>query len=127
VWNEAPDNRRNLYVVYDWQYLVEDGEVTEEEWCFNDNQVLTSAADYVELCEAQDNAESCAMYGCKKFKENKGTCLPEKKKINCKKLGPEDAEKNAESRKEICDMFLSIGCSWNEKKGCKGKVNLSKL
>lgn len=122
VWNQAPANRRNLYAVYDWQYLIEDGEKTDVEWCYSDGIVLADQADYNALCDAQDTKEGCEANGCKKFKENKKSCKPETKKINCKNLGPKGAKKNDASVKEICDQFLTLGCSWSEKKGCKGKV-----
>jgi len=126
VWNQAPENRRNLYVVYDWQYLVEDGEKTEEEWCFSDGLVLGSQEDYNEMCAFQETEEDCLANGCKKFKQNKGKCQPEKKKVNCKELGPEGADKDSAEMKAVCDMYLTIGCSWVENKGCKGKVNFKK-
>merc|ERR1719293_558169 len=45
VWNEPEENRRNLYVTYEWHYLMEDGELTDEPWCYSDADDSSASTD----------------------------------------------------------------------------------
>jgi len=36
VWTAAPENSRTIYVIYEWEYLYEEGDKTPESYCFSD-------------------------------------------------------------------------------------------
>jgi len=131
VWNEAPDNRRNLYVTYDWKYLVEDGEQSDETFCYSDDLIFSTYAEYKVFCEAAETEDECVPMGCKSFKEKKKTpCTPQKSKVKCKKLG-KGAGKDFDL-KSACNMYSLAGCEWKEGKNgkdgkCVGDVKLKDL
>lgn len=130
VWNNAPDNRRNLYVTYDWQYLMEDGELTKTPFCYSDDLMFTSGVAYQEMC-AEADEDTCVAMGCKKWKKPKkakegaeGECQAQKSKVKCKKLGDKKDAKNSDAKKALCQMYSLIGCEWSDKKGCTGNANV---
>merc|ERR1719336_59822 len=133
VWNQAPENRRNLYVVYDWQYLMEDGEMTKTPFCYADDLMFSTYADYKMYCESVTEEDQCVNMGCKSFKkQKKQPCTPQKKKIKCKKLGGKGKEVDNATLKQACDMYSLMGCAWKEGKNgkagkCTGDVKLSKF
>jgi len=131
-WGEKKGEmeEKKLYVMYDWQYLLKDGEKTDEEFCFKAEhkapEMIKSAEDFADYCELMEKCGGiCKSAKQKVSKEDKKkgikpttTCGPSKKvvkkgKVKCKKVG------------DLCDMFE--GCKKSEKKGkvkCSGSANL---
>jgi len=122
---------KKLYVKYDWQYLMKDGEKTEETFCFKEEaetpDVIASLEDFQDYCDSLEKCSGlCKTSKTKVSKEDKKkgikpetSCAPSKKvikkgKVKCKKVG------------DLCDMFE--GCKKSEKKGkvkCSGSANLN--
>lgn len=135
VWNEAPENRRNLYVMYDWEYLYLDGEKTDDTFCRDkDDDTLYFVEPPIKFCEERDNEDDCLNYGCKGWQKDR--CKPQKKLIRCKRLG-DHLDKKAPGYEEelakICTRYSKYPdrdgkknrCEWNEKKKkCAGKIKL---
>jgi len=124
VWNQAPENRRNLYVIYEWQNLVVDGEETDETWCYSADTLFKNVIDYAGMCKEQGE-DTCKDMGCSGFK--KGMCQAESEEIKCKKLGDKKEAKNSDNKKAICAMYSLLGCEWSDSKGCTGVVNFKDL
>jgi len=121
---------KKLYIMYDWQYLMKDGEKTEEEFCFKAEDetpdVIKTADDFQAYCDSLEKCGGiCKSAKTKVSKEDKKkgikpttTCGPSKKvvkknKVKCKKVA------------DLCDMFE--GCKKSEKKGkvkCSGSMTL---
>jgi len=133
VWNQAPDNERNLYATYEWDYLYEEGEATTESFCYKDS-TIRSKKDYTDLCNATTEEADCLNFGCKSFK--RGKCKAEKKAIKCKKVGKEAGKRLKKNKGDedilvemefYCNMYNEVGdgCTYKEKKGkgrCSGTI-----
>lgn len=134
VWRNAPDNRRNLYVIYEWQYLMVDGELTDEEFCYEDGSSstdvvpFTSQQDYLDAIDAADSEAACMNLGGKKWTGKK---CKAGKKIKCKNIGAE--EDDDEKMERDCLMWSEYPdrkgkknrCNWDAKRGkCSGKVTI---
>lgn len=112
---EDEDDQSPYYVIYEWQYLVEDGvdDMDSGAYCY-DNR-YADYQDFVDTCEraglGRDAAECTATPGCE-VKKNR--CQAQKK-LKCKRLD-----------EDMCDMFANLGCRKKMKKGnyrkCAGKI-----
>merc|ERR1712154_105039 len=92
-------------------------------FCYSDDWMFSAPDEYTAYCESIENEEECLMSGCKSFK--KGKCKAQTKKVNCKKLGDKkDKDKTSDAKKALCYMYSLMGCEWNAKKGCSGKVDV---
>jgi len=124
VWDDAPEGQRDFYAIVEWQYLTIDGEETEISWCYEEEtSAFANVDEYKEYCVNEERTEDdCVAYGCKSWNTRKGKCKAQKKKVKCKKLG-RDLE--AEQKEMVCNLYATLGCSWNEKKEkCAGSVDL---
>jgi len=128
VWENAPVERQNFYVVYEWMNLTKDGEETDETFCYAKPSSpvgdisITDKKIFGEVCSlwgSLENQEACEAWGCK-FK--KGKC-DVNKKVKCSKLGNDDVEFGGVET--VCNAFAEAGCKFTEKKGkCGGKAKL---
>merc|ERR1719411_371100 len=123
VWNAPEDGRRNLYVIYDWQYLVVDGEITKEQWCYSDDTRFNTSDEYAQFCLLIDDDEECVMKGCALDKKD-GSCKAMNGKLKCSKLGDQE-DKLSENNEALCKRYSGLGCKWNKKKGCQGKAKIN--
>lgn len=136
VWKNAPENRRNLYVIYDWQYLMINGEETEKEFCYKEGddagegvyRMFEEPEDYFEAIAAAENEEECMNIGGKKWAGKK---CKANKKIKCKRIGMD--EKSKDNKERDCMLWSKYPdkkgkenkCKWDAKKQrCTGKITI---
>jgi len=124
--SDAPEGERNLFVKYDWQYLMKDGELTAEEFCFSETPTMPDdpVTEFTKITTVDEYSIHCLTLGeCEGLcQTKKGDCIPKKNIMNSKKM---EVKCSKIQEPENCAMF--DGCKSGEKKGafkCSGSQKL---
>lgn len=124
MWTNPGNARGQIFAIYEWRYVTEDGEESKtKEFCYSDmpvqpdsasadepelpeelqNVLITDAATYFTFCDSITDGELCGAVGCRYRQRN----CQGRGSVNCRQL----AAYGEVTKQDMCNLYAD--CEWN--------------